>query len=578
MVALRGGERRTSTLEPPFVGREEELRIVRDAFHATSREGKPRLVTLVGQAGIGKSRIAWEFEKYIDGVVEGAYWHTGRSPAYGEGLSYWALAEMLRERARIAEADDPDEARRKLTASVEEFVTDPTERAWIGPRLAAVLGLEELPSGGKEELFAAWRTFFERMAVVSPVILVFEDLQWADEGLMDFIEHILGWARSSGILVVVLTRPELFERRPSWGSGVRNAASVSLEPLSADQMRTLLVGLAPGLPNETVAAIVERSEGIPLYAVETVRMLMDRGQISEEHGEYRVTESVSRLAVPETLHALIAARLDANDPADRALLSDASVLGQSFGPAALEGLTGESWATLEPRLERLVRRELLVRETDPRSPERGQFHFIQALVRDVAYETLAKRDRRTRHLAAARYYESVGDDELAGVLASHYLEAYRQSPTGPEADAVAAQARIALRAAAERAAGLHSHVSAVHYLEDALTITSDPAEAAALHLRAAVSGKRHRSSGDGVARRGRARSRRRSGGPRHHLPSSGPSRPDLEQLEPNQRCQGAPRAGRREHRRVITGSSQRAGRDGSHPLPPLGVRRIGPHG
>jgi class 3 adenylate cyclase len=488
VVALRGGERRASTLEPPFVGREEELRIVRDAFHAASREGKPRLVTLVGQAGIGKSRIAWEFEKYIDGVVEGAYWHEGRSPAYGEGISYWALAEMLRERARIAETDDPAEARAKLITSVEEFVTDATERAWVGPRLAAVLGLETLPGGGKEELFAAWRTFFERMAAISPVILVFEDLQWADEGLMEFIEHLLAWARTSPILVVVLTRPELFERRPNWGSGVRSATSVMLEPLTPEQMREMLVGLAPGLPEETLVAIVERSEGIPLYAVETVRMLIDRGQIAEERGEYRLTESVARLAVPETLHALIAARLDANDPADRALLSDASVLGHAFSPAALEGLTGESWATLEPRLDRLVRRELLIREDDPRSPERGQFRFIQALIRDVAYETLAKRDRRTRHLAAARYYESLGDDELAGVQASHYLEAYRQSPSGPEADAVAAQARIALRAAAERAAGLHSHAGAIRYLEDALSITTDLAEAALLHERAARSG------------------------------------------------------------------------------------------
>jgi len=485
--SLRGGAGRQGALEPPFVGRDEELRLVKELFHATGRERKSRLVSIIGQAGIGKHRLAWEFEKYLDGISEGAWWHAGRSPSYGEGISFWALAEMVRERAGIAEGVDTEEARRLLAASVSTFVTDADERHWIEPRLAGLLGLEPMPVGEKQELFAAWRTFFERMADIDPVIMVFGDLHWADQGLMDFIEHLLTWSRTHPILVIALARPELLERRPGWGTAVRNATNITLEPLSAEPMRELLHGLVPGLPDEAVTAIVGRSEGIPLYAVETVRMLLDTGQLRPEGETYVLVGSLADLQVPETLRALVAARLDANDPADRALLTDAAVLGQSFTLTGLAGMTGRDAADLEAGLDRLVKHELVLRDDDPRSPERGQYRFLQAVVREVAYDSLAKKDRRAKHLAAARHLESLGDDELAGVLASHYVEAYRATPPGPEADALAAQARIALRAAAERAAALHSHVSAVHYLEDALSVTDDPHEQAALRERAAHS-------------------------------------------------------------------------------------------
>jgi class 3 adenylate cyclase/tetratricopeptide (TPR) repeat protein len=501
--SLRGGAGRTGALEPPFVGRDEDLRMVRDLFHATAREGKPRLVTVIGQAGIGKHRLAWEFEKYIDGVTETAYWHSGRSPAYGEGISFWALAEMVRERAGIAEGVDADEARRLLTASVNEFVTDAEERRWIEPRLAGLLGIEPMPSGEKQELFAAWRTFFERIADRAPVVMVFGDLHWADLGLMDFIEHLLTWAKAHPILVVGLARPELLERRAGWGTTVRNATTITLEPLPPEPMRELLHGLVPGLPGEAVTAIVDRSEGIPLYAVETVRMLLDTGQLVADGDVYVLTGPLTDLQVPETLRALVAARLDANDPADRALLTDAAVLGQSFTLVGLAGMTGRDERELEAALDRLGKRDLLLRDDDPRSPERGQYRFLQAVVREVAYESLARKDRRSKHLAAARHLESLGDEELAGVLASHYVEAYRASPEGPEADALAAQARIALRAAADRAAALHSHASAAHYLEEAITVTTDAGERAALHERAAESAGAVKTN-DGVVHADRA--------------------------------------------------------------------------
>jgi class 3 adenylate cyclase len=486
VVARRGGEGRAAGLEPPFVGRDDELSLLKDLFHATAREQKPRLVTAVGQAGIGKSRLAWEFEKYLDGVVETAFWHEGRSPAYGEGISYWALAEMIRGRAGIAEGDDPATARDKVSQMVVQYVPDEVEQRGVEPRLAGLLGLEALPAEGREQLFTAWRTFFERMAQQQTVILVFWDLQWADQGLLDFIEYLLAWARTSPIFVIAEARPELLDRRPEWGRNARSATTINLEPLTDAEMGNLLRGLVPGLPEQASLAIIGRAEGIPLYAVETLRMLIDRGALQPDGDRYRLATQLPELIVPETLHALIAARLDALDAEARSVVTSASVLGLSFTLEALEAVVSLAGSVLRECLERLSRLQLLMLDVDLLSPERGQHKFVQALVREVAYQSLSKRDRRAKHVAAARYFESLGEDELSGVLATHYLDAYNATPPGPEADALAAQARVALRAAAERAASLHSQRAALAYLDQALTVTSDPKEQAALHERAAT--------------------------------------------------------------------------------------------
>jgi class 3 adenylate cyclase/predicted ATPase len=489
VVAKRGGAGRSEVLEAPFVGRDAELRQLKELFHSTAEDGRARLVVVNGQAGIGKSRLAWEFEKYLDGLLDTIYWHEGRSPAYGEGISFWALGEMVRQRALIAETDDPATAAARLEATVAEFVTDPIERKWIEPRLAGLLGLQELPTTEREELFAAWRTFFERISERAPTVMVFTDLQWADTGLLDFIEGLVDWLRGRPILVMGLTRPELHERRPGWGTRAPSFAGINLAPLSPDAMRELLHGLVPGLGARALGAIVERSEGIPLYAVETVRMLIDRGQLERDGERFRLTVAPdAQLGVPETLHALIAARIDATAAADRALLLDAAILGQSFTLDALEALTGEPRDALTTRLSTLVASQLLSYNADPRSPERGQYQFLQGLVREVAHQSLSRRERKAKHLAAARHYESLGDEELSGVLASHYLDAYLAAPEGPEAAAVATQARIALRAAADRAVGLHSYEHALAYLERALEIAPGPEEEAALRLRAAEAG------------------------------------------------------------------------------------------
>ena len=485
VVAERGGTGRSERLEAPFVGRDDELRLLKELLHATGREGRPRLVSVIGQAGIGKSRLVWELLKYIDGLVEDIYWHDGRSPAYGEGVTFWALGEMVRVRAGLAETDDEATVRLGIAAMLEEYVPDADERRWIEPSLLALLGIADAPRSGGQELFAAWRAFFERISIKGTVALVFEDVHWADPGLLDFVDHLVEWSRAP-IFVVTLARPELMDKRPTWGSGARSFTSLHLDPLTDAAMTDLLDGLVPGLSAAVGHAIVARAEGIPLYAVETVRMLVTEGRLVESEGSYSPAGDLATLAVPDSLHALIAARLDALEPNDRALLQDAAVLGQSFTVAALAAVSGTDASDLEPRLRVLVRRELLVLEVDPRSPERGQYAFVQALIREVSYATLARRGRRSRHLAAARYFEGLGDDELAGVLAAHYLAAHAESADGAEADALAAQARIALKGAAERAAQLGSHVQEIAFLEGALSITADRGEEAELLRRLGV--------------------------------------------------------------------------------------------
>jgi class 3 adenylate cyclase/tetratricopeptide (TPR) repeat protein len=475
VVAERGGLGRSEGIEAPFVGRDDELRLLKNLLHATGRERRIRLVSVTGQAGMGKSRLAWEFLKYIDGVAEPIYWHQGRSPAFGEGVTFWALGEMVRRRAKLAEGDDEATTRARIAEMLVEYVPDETERIRLEPVLLALLGVGEL-GGGAEELFPSLRILFERISIQGTTVLAFEDLQWADAGVIEFINHLLEWSIGYPILIVTLARPELLERQPDWGAGRRDFVGLSLGPLDEAAMRSMLLGLVPDLPERALRSVLARADGIPLYAVEMVRMLTADGRLEEDEGFYRVVGDLGDVRVPDTLHSLIASRLDGLEPIDRAVIQDASVLGQTFDVAALSAISGHAVADLETRLRPMVRRELLRLDTDPRSPERGQYGFTQALFREVAYGTLSKADRRAKHLAAARYFESLGDDEVAGVLATHYVDAWAAAPSGPDGEAVAGQARIALRAAAERAINLGSLEQATALLRRALEVTADPRE------------------------------------------------------------------------------------------------------
>ncbi|MDQ3661740.1 MAG: AAA family ATPase [Actinomycetota bacterium] len=501
VVAGRSGLQRAAGLEAPFVGRERELRLIKEQFHAGAGGKRAHLISVVGIGGIGKSRLAWEFFKYIDGLSEDIWWHRGRCLPYGEGVTYWALAEMIRRRAEILEEEDPRSSAIKLHAAVERHVPDPEERKWVELRLASLLGLDEKKGLHKEDLFSGWRLFFERLADSGPTVLVFEDLQWADSSLLDFIEYLMEWSRSHPIFVVTLGRPELADKRPTWGSASRNFTSLYLEPLPEEAMDELMCGLVPGLAPDVRSRIAERAEGIPLYAVETVRMLLDRGLLAREGDRYVTTGPVELLEVPETLHALIAARLDALPNDERWLLQDASVAGKTVTTKALAALTGKPEESLRSLLASLVRKELLGIQQDPRSPERGQYGFVQALVQKVCYDTLSKRERKAKHLAVADYLESGSGydaDEIAEVVCAHLLDAYNSAPNAEDAGDIRTRAGDALVRAGTRAESLAANEEAHRYFRQAAALASDPARQAELLEGAGLAAWRARRREDAI--------------------------------------------------------------------------------
>jgi class 3 adenylate cyclase/tetratricopeptide (TPR) repeat protein len=475
VIGLRGGAARSTALEPPFVGRDRELRLIKELFHASAEDRKAHLVSVVGIGGIGKSRLAWEFYKYIDGLAEDVWWHSGRCLAYGDGVAFWALAEMVRGRAGILEDEEASSARAKLRAAIEEHLTDPQERRFVEPRLAHLLGLEEGVAGDQENLFAAARMFFERLAETGPAVLLFEDIHWADSALLDFIEYLIEWSRDVPLFVLTHARPELSDRRPTWGSGKRNFTSIFLEPLSTEAMETLLTGPVPGLSEELRERILERAEGVPFYAVETVRMLLDRGILVREGNAYRLAGKIETLEVPETLQALIAARLDGLSTEERHAVQQAAVLGRTFTLRGLAAVSGLGEHELRQILASLVRKEIVSLSADPLSPERGQYGFLQDLVKKVAYDTLSRKERKTLHLAAAAHLGSIGDeDEIVEVLAAHYVDAYKASPDDADADEIRDRAREMLVRAAERAGSLAAHAEAQSHFEAAAALSDDP--------------------------------------------------------------------------------------------------------
>jgi len=476
-------------LIPPFVGRTDELRLLKDAVHATAREHRSRLVSIVGQGGIGKSRLVGELWNYLDGLSETTYWHQGRSPAYGDGLAFWALGEMVRQRCGIAETDDAHKTRTKLRTTLAEFISDGDDRAWAEPRIEGLLGVADVPPGDRAELFAAWRMLFTSVARRGNTVMVFEDLHWADDGLLDFIEELIAISAKSPILVITLARPELLDRRVGWGSGRTNSMALHLAPLAPTTMEALITSVVPEAPEQMVTGLVDRADGIPLYAVEMLRMLAARGLIEADGANrFRVIGDVAEIEIPDSLQGLVGARIDQLNDAERSVLNDAAVLGQSFTLDGLEVLRRESSIDeLATVVEPLVNAEILAVNRDPRSPERGQYQFVQSIIREVAHQRIRKADRLEGHLAVAEYFESLDESELAGIVANHYIEALDAAADGQQRDELRTKAVGSLLIAVDRAAMLQSHAQAVRLSTQGADLATDARLRAEFLMRACTS-------------------------------------------------------------------------------------------
>src|ERR1700733_1128333 len=468
VLSAVGGAQRVDGLEAPLTGRDAELRTIKDLFHAAAELRVPRLVLVSGPAGVGKSRLGWEFEKYSDGLAGEVWWHRGRCLSYGEGVAVWALAEIVRQRLGIAEEDLAEVAAAKLAEGLDQFVPDPDERTYIGARLGRLLGIafggEGAAALGWEELFAGWRLFFERLAAVQPVVLLIEDAQHADSALLDFLDHLIDWVRELPVYVLVFARPELSQARSGFGSG-RNRSMLTLDPLDRSSMDRLVDALVPGMPPAARRGVTSQAQGVPLFAVETVRSLIDRDIVQPVEGVYRLVGDIGELAVPHRPDALLAARLDALEPGMRRLTADAAVLGTSFPAEALIAVSGQDESAVRVALAELLRREVLIISADPLSPERGSYQFAQEMLRQVAYDTLSRRDRKSRHLTVAAHLRAVfpGDgEEVADVIARHYLDALNAVPDDLDTAEIRGQAVAALTRAAERAGrpGAHARAAA----------------------------------------------------------------------------------------------------------------------
>ena len=439
-------------------GREREQALLAETLARVKEERSPQLVTIVGVPGIGKSRLVWELFRHIEGGSELVTWRQGRSLPYGEGISFWALGEIVKAQSGILETDAEEETSAKLRRCVRALVADDRDAAWIERQLRPLVGLESPGDGGgeRDEAFAAWRRFLEALAEQRPLVLVFEDLHFADDALLDFVDHLADWAGGVPLLLVATARPELLARRPSWGGGKPNAVTTSLAPLSDGETAQLVHAL---LDRSVVEAglqqtLLERAGGNPLYAEEFARLVAAGREPAE---------------LPETVQGIVAARLDLLPDEEKRLLHDASVVGKVFWLGTLASMGGgERWA-LEQRLHALERKEFVRRERAPSVAGEAEYAFRHILVRDVAYGQIPRAERTERHRLAAEWIESLGrPEDHAEMLAHHYLSALElAAATGTETAHFVDRARVALREAGDRALALYAYPSALRFYERA---------------------------------------------------------------------------------------------------------------
>ena len=473
-----GSDLRRSTT--PLVGRERELDLLFGLLARVEEERSPQLVTLVGVPGIGKTRLVHELFQAVDQRPELIYWRQGRCLPYGDGVAYWALGEIVKAHAGILEGEAAERVEEKLRAVVDEAVPDTRETAWVVGKLRPLVGLSDgEDSGGDRRLesFAAWRRFFEGLAELDPLVIVVEDLHWADEGVLDFVDHLVDWSSGVPILVVGTARPELLTMRPGWGGGKQNATTISLSPLSEQETTALIHGLLNRavLPAELQATLLDRAGGNPLYAEEFARIASERGDLGAD------------TPLPESVQGLIAARLDALPHDEKALVQDASVVGKVFWTGAVAQLADLDPDALRTLLHRLERKQFLQRERRSSIEGDTQYAFAHSIVREVAYSQIPRSERTEKHRRAASWIESIGrSEDLADLRAHHYRSALEALPASDDPQLRRA-ARLALRDAGDRAAALHAYAAAAHDYDRALALwPEDDPERPSLLMAAAV--------------------------------------------------------------------------------------------
>lgn len=465
-----------SGVQSPFLGRDSEMLELVQAAASTGRGAL--LVSVVGTAGVGKTRLAEEFRRVMRPSATVVY---GRSQAAALGTTLAAFAEMVRTLANVEESADDASTRAQIDRLLTETVENPVERAWIEPALLRLLGVDTDEVAGTE-LFSRWRLLMERLAQRGPLVLVFDDVQSADETTLDFIDHLLGWVRDERVVVVTLARRELLLRRPDWSASA-STTYVELRPLPATVVADILGALVPDLPVDVSTGVVRRCEGIPLYALEIVRMLAVEGQIVRSGAVYELSGDVGTIQIPESLTALVAARLDTLAPAVRTRALEASVLGDRFSAGTLAAMCGAELRALLPALDSLVDAAVLVEDTA--AEDDHTYQFTQGLFREIAYNTLSRLDRRRLHSSAARHLESSHDDDHAGAVAAHDLAAYKCAPSAPDADMFAARAAGSIRSAIDEAWLLGAFGQVVALATDALELSVSAGERAFFRERGA---------------------------------------------------------------------------------------------
>jgi class 3 adenylate cyclase/tetratricopeptide (TPR) repeat protein len=485
-IHARGAARAVDDRPPlaPLVGRRQELSLIVDTLARAKRDRTVQLLTLVGPPGIGKSRLVWELERALADDPGLVTWRRGRCLPYGDAVTFWALADIVKSHAGILENDAPGDAARKLRRAVRDLVADPAEADWVETHLAPVVGLSgDVPvHERREEAFSAWRRLFEALAEWGPLVLVIEDVHWADDGLLDFIDHLADWATTSPLLLLCTARAELHERRPQWGAR-RNAATLALAPLSDDETRKIVAFLLrqTEIPSDLAQTVLAHAEGNPLYTEEFVRMLVDRSLLQRDGGGWQLRES--ELPLPESVHGIIAARLDALQPDEKALLQDAAVLGRAFWGGAVAAMLGQQVSQVQTSLRVLEQKEFVRERRTSSVADETEYEFRHSLVRDVAYNQIPRAQRSEKHLGAANWLEQVATSrqDRVELLAHHLWKAtVLAQSVGRDDETLAARARAALREAGDRALALNSFAAAGNYFSAALEISPNGAERPAL--------------------------------------------------------------------------------------------------